>query len=81
MELLKKMNEIITVLLSLRMAQAYKKDASKAVYLCANKVFKRIQNKNVRTLITQLADRKVDSIRRIKAVERLELALRVEKFL
>lgn len=75
------MNEIITILLSLRIAQAYNEDKSKAVYLCANKVFNRIQNKNVRTLIMQLADRKVDSAKRIKAVERLELALRVEKFL
>ena len=72
------MPEIITLIIAWRMAQAYGEDESKAIYLCSTRVFRSIQNQNVRRLVMKLANRKTSDAGRIKVVKRLEISLRLE---
>ena len=75
------MNEIITLLLARRIAQAYGEDESEAIFICSKNVFKTIKNQNIRNLVLQLAQKKTPKHKRIECVKRLELALRVENML
>jgi hypothetical protein len=75
------MNEIVTLLLSWRMAQQYKKDESKAVYLCSNKIWKNVTDANIRNMIIQLGKKTTSSFKRMEVIHNLEYSLRLNKLL
>lgn len=75
------MSEIITLILAWRMAKQYSENESKAIYLCASKIWRQIKDENVRHLVMQLANRKTTDAQRILAVQKLEIGLRAEKLI
>jgi len=75
------MSEIITLILAWRMAKQYNENESKAVYLCANKLWMNIKDDHVKHLVMQLANKKTSEKQRIKAINKLETGLRAEKLL
>lgn len=75
------MSEILTLILAWRMAQQYKENESKAIYLCACKIWKQIKNEDVKHLVMQLAERKTTDKQRVDSVRELESRLRLEKMI
>ena len=75
------MNEITTLLLAWHMAIKYDKDESKAIYLCANKIWQQVEDPVVRSMIIKLGQRKTPDADRIKTVQKLEFGLRKENIL
>lgn len=75
------MNEIITILLAWRMAQMYNKNESKAVYLCANKILKQVEDKTIKSMLLKLANKDTSDNQRIEFIKRLEFGLRKEQLL
>lgn len=75
------MSEVLTLILAWKMALAYKENESKAIYVCANNIWKNVKDENTKLLIMQLAQRKTSDSIRIKAVKELEQRLRKEKML
>jgi hypothetical protein len=75
------MNSILTLILAWRMAKQYEENESKAIYLCACKIWKEIKNENVKNLVMQLAQRKTTDKQRIASVQELERRIRLEKMI
>jgi len=75
------MSELITLLLAWKMAIAYKKDESKAIYMCSNRIWKDIKATNVKHLVMQLADKNTSNAKRIQAMKNLESAMKAEKLI
>ena len=75
------MDEIITLLLAWRMAKHYGENESKAIYLCAGKIWRSIEDDHVRDLVCRLALRKTPDYKRIEVVQRLEIGLRLQELL
>ncbi len=75
------MDKIINLILAWRMAKQYSENESKAIYLCASKIWSSIEDEHVKHLVFQLASRKIPDHKRIQVVKRLEIGLRLEKLL
>lgn len=77
----KQMNEIVTLLLAWKMAKLYGEDESRAIYICANKIWKSVENYDVRSIIIQLGTKNVSDSDRVSILQTLEQTLIRDNFL